>query len=77
MNGKGQQSRGKEVIVTDGKGRMGTAGLNMVALIFLTRTFFYFMLTFDDAQRCRRDYYGQQTMGQDSTGCINILGSGQ
>jgi len=54
-----QQNREKEVIVTDGKWRMGTAGLGMIALVSLTRISFHFMLTSDDAQRCRGDY-GQQ-----------------
>lgn len=49
---------------------------DMVALICSSRTFLYFMLNFDDAQRCRREYHGQQTTGKDSTGCINISGSG-
>jgi len=54
-----QQNREKEVIVTDGKWRMGTAGLSMLALVSFTRISFYFMLTFDDAQGCKEDY-GQQ-----------------
>jgi len=54
-----QQNREKEVIVTDGKWRMGTVGRGMIALVSFTRISFYSMLTFDDAQGCREDY-GQQ-----------------
>jgi len=56
MNRKEQQNREKEVIVTDGKRRMGTAGLGMIALVSFTRISFYFMLPFDDARGCREDY---------------------